>query len=95
MLSGGGDPNAADREGNTPLFNAFVNQNFSVVFALIEYGGDLNQVNALGHTPLFYATREFLGQLGLENGVVSGKERMGDNNMLYYRMFSEIEDPAL
>lgn len=95
LLEGGANANAEDKESSRPLHTAFANKNFSIVFALLEYGGDLNLTNALGHTPLFYAPREFLGEMGLEHGVVTGSEALVDNNQLFYRMVAEIDDGHL
>lgn len=90
LLAGGADVNAQDKEGTRPLHTAFANRNLSMVFQLLEFGGDLNLTNNIEHTPLFYAPREFLNQLGLEKGVVTGSDGGVDNNQLYYRMVSEM-----
>lgn len=57
-LEFGADPNAVDKDGNTPLHHAALfNENSRVIQVLINFGADPNSINNFGSTPLHRAAR--------------------------------------
>ena len=56
LIAKGGEVNAQDEEGNTPIIVASAYGHVEVVDLLIQVGGDVNKQNESGLTPLHYAS---------------------------------------
>jgi ankyrin repeat protein len=55
LAAGGGDVNAADQDGITPLISAIINGHYDVAGVLLEKGADPNLADRTGRTPLYSA----------------------------------------
>lgn len=76
----GGDLEASDQKGNTPLIIAVSSQNHRLAHHLVEQGADVNATNRAGDTPLALAEKlgameliQFLQRNGAVRGPVSGQ----------------------
>ena len=57
LISKGGDPNAVDNSGVTPLHRAVRRRSVAAVHALLKGGADVRQPNKSGSTPLHLAVQ--------------------------------------
>jgi hypothetical protein len=79
LLQHGGDVNARDDRGNTPLHWATLENDLPAARLLLEHGAAVNATNRVGATPLLYAVgnrrvvRELLGHRGCQCSVRTRK----------------------
>jgi ankyrin repeat protein len=57
LLAAGANPNAADRNGVTPLHRAVRTRCAAAVRVLLDHGASARQINGRGSTPLHLAGR--------------------------------------
>jgi len=80
LLERGANPNAKDKDGETPLHEAAKNGHVDVVKLLLEKGADLNARDYMGRTPLHYAAENGhvdVVKLLLEHGADFKKKDVG------------------
>jgi hypothetical protein len=71
-LESGGDPNAQDNAGNTPLIVACQNGHLQACKLLLKHGADLNAANQKGNSALHYCFSygyDDIGQYLIESGA--------------------------
>lgn len=74
LLAAGGDPNAVDNGGVTPLHRAIRNRCTSAVRALLEGGADVSRPNGSGSTPMQLALWT-TGRSGSGSSVAKAEQR--------------------
>jgi hypothetical protein len=57
LIEAGGDPNAIDQSGVTPLHRAVRTRCATAVMVLLDSGADVRRTNKSGHTPMHLATQ--------------------------------------
>ena len=88
LIENGADVNKEDKDGNTPLIEAVMGNNESIIRFLIENGADVNKENRKGNTPLIetcdnYKDNENIIRLLIENGADVNKEgKNGDTPLI-------------
>jgi len=96
LLDGGGDPNAGDVFGTTPLHDASLKNATTVARLLIEAGADMNVRDQFGNTPLHQAcgcgSKNMVGLLLSHGADVTVVNNFGSNPLKF--MTDGPEDPA-
>jgi ankyrin repeat protein len=63
LLAQGGDPNARDDDGRTPIFSAVLGNSVALLGLLVEARGDVNAHDDEGWTALHFAAQENLPEI--------------------------------
>lgn len=71
LIEAGGDVNATDDQGNTPLHRAVLVKEISVINVLTEHGANVNFPNSRGQTPLHNASEPIEQDLDIIKTLIS------------------------
>ncbi len=83
LLARRANPQKGDKEGNTPLHRAILNENWELADVLIQKGADVNVENDDGNTPINVAQTVRAVQYLLEKGADPTRSDEGGNTILH------------